>query len=297
MRVESRLLRCYAAGQALSIAIFFFIPVSSWVHVVWQVAVGWTGALFVLIGLRRFRPDGALTWYALSASVFLNAGGLLVEMIGARWFGVLSTPSPADLFFLSLFPGLIIGLGSLVYRRSAAEDLGALLINTFVCAMISGALAIVAWEFIVWQTNIDPTITMAKRMVVTAYPLGDLILIALVLRLVFAGGARNAAFALMVVALCSFLGADIGWAGFLRSGKSPGDTGRHLLEMASMAAFALLGAASLHPAVKNIGRAQVPADPRLRFLRWAALLISILTAPAMLLAQALLDRWRSVTSF
>jgi hypothetical protein len=297
MRVESKLLRWYAAGQALAIAAFFFVPIAGWLHTIWQVSVGWTGAFFVLVGLRRFRPQSALTWWALSASVFLNAGGLLVEMIGERYFGIYTTPSTADLFFLSIFPGLIIGLGSLVYRRSATEDLGALLINTFVCAMVSGALAIVAWEFIVWQTNIDPTITMAKRMVVTAYPLGDLILMALVLRLVFAGGARNAAFALMVAALCAFLGADIGWAGFLRSGKSPGDSGRHLLEMSSMLAFALLGAAALHPAVRNIGRLQSAADPRLRLLRWVALLVSILTAPAMLLAQALLDRWRSVTSF
>jgi hypothetical protein len=297
MRVESRLLRWYAAGQALSIAVFFFIPIQAWMHPLWQVGVGWAGAAFVLVGLRRFRPEGALTWWALSASIFLNASGLLVEMIGERYLGVYSTPSTADLFFLSLFPGLILGLGSLVYRRSAAEDLGALLINTFVCAMVSGALAIVAWEFIVWQTNIDPTITMAKRMVVTAYPLGDLILMALVLRLVFAGGARNAAFVLMVAALCAFLAADIGWAGFLRSGRSPGDAGRHLLEMTSMGGFALLGAAALHPAVRNIGRLPVAPDPRLRLLRWVALLVSILTAPAMLLAQALLDRWRSVTSF
>jgi hypothetical protein len=295
--VQSKLLRGYSVGQALSIAAFFFIPVESWLHALWQVAVGWAGAAFVLVGLRRFRPEGTLTWYALSASVFLNASGLLVEVIGERFFGIYSTPSAADLFFLSLFPGLILGLGSLVYRRSAAEDLGALLINTFVCAMVSGALAIVAWEFIVWQTNTDSTLTIAKRMVVTAYPLGDLILIALVLRLVFAGGARNAAFVLMVVALCFFLGADIGWAGLLRSGKSPGNTGRHLLEMASMSAFALLGAAALHPAVKKFGRAEQPADPRLRALRWVALLVSILTAPGMLLAQALLDRWRSVTSF
>jgi hypothetical protein len=290
-------LRWYAAGQALSIAAFFFIPIQGWMHALWEVAVGWAGAVFVLVGLRRFRPEGALTWYALSASVFLNASGLLVEVIGERLFGVFSTPSTADLFFLCIFPGLILGLGTLVYRRSAAEDLGALLINTFVCAMVSGALAIVAWEFIVWQTNTDPTITMAKRLVVTAYPLGDLILIALVLRLVFAGGARNTAFVLMVASLCAFLGADIGWAGFLRSGKSPGDTGRHLLEMASMGAYALLGAAALHPAVRHIGRAQEPADPRLRALRWVALIVSLLTAPAVLMAQALLDRWRSVTSF
>src|SRR5262249_24949861 len=198
---------------------------------------------FVLVGMRRFRPEGKVAWYALSAGVFLNAAGLLVEVIGERCFNIMTAPGPADLFFLSLFPGLIIALGTMVYRRSACEDTPALVLNTLVRAMIAIALSIVAWEFIVWQTHTDPHLSFAKRVVVTAYPLGDLMVLALVLRLVFAGGARNAAFALIVLALAFFLGADIGWAGLLRSGTTPSPMLRRLLEMASMGAFALVGAA------------------------------------------------------
>jgi hypothetical protein len=295
--VESRLLRLYAAGQVLSILAFFFIPIEGWVHALWQVGVGWAGATFVLIGMRRFRPEGKIAWYALSAGVFLNAAGLLVEMIGVRFFHITSAPGPADLFWLSLFPGLIIALGTMVYRRSACEDITALLLNTMVCAAVATALAIVAWEFIVWQTHTDPHLTIGKRMVVTAYPLGDLIVIALVLRLVFAGGARNSAFALIVLALVCFLGADIGWAGLLRSGKTPGPLLRRLLEMASMGAFALVGAAALHPAIRRIGRGDEEEQPVHVTARWVALIVSILTAPVVLLAQALLDRWHAVSSF
>jgi hypothetical protein len=295
--VESKPLRLYAAGQVLSIATFFFIPIEGWLHALWQVGVGWAGATFVLVGMRRFRPEGKLAWYALSAGVFLNAAGLLVEMIGVRFLHITAAPGPADLFWLSLFPGLIIALGTMVYRRSACEDPTALLLNTLVCALVATALAIVAWEFIVWQTHIDPHISLAKRMIVTAYPLGDLIVIALVLRLIFAGGARNAAFALIVVALCFFLGADIGWAGLLRSGKTPGPVLRRLLEMASMGAFALVGAAALHPAIRRIGKPEDEPQPTRPSARWVALVVSILTAPVVLLAQALLDHWHAVTSF
>jgi hypothetical protein len=295
--VESRLLRLYAAGQVLSIFTFFFIPIEGWLHALWQVGVGWAGATFVLVGMRRFRPEGTLAWYALSAGVFLNAAGLLVEMIGVRFFHITTAPGPADLFWLSLFPGLIIALGTMVYRRSACEDITSLALNTLVCALVATALATVAWEFIVWQTHTDPHLTLAKRMIVTAYPLGDLIVIALVLRLVFAGGARNAAFALIVLALVCFLGADIGWAGLLRSGKTPGPILRRLLEMASMGAFALVGAAALHPAVRKIGKTEGDGLPARPTARWVALLVSILTAPVVLLAQALLDHWHAVSSF
>jgi hypothetical protein len=294
--VQSRLLRLYATGQVLSIAAFFFIPVEGWVHALWQVGVGWAGATFVLVGMRRFRPESTLAWYALSIGVFLNAAGLLVELIGARFFHITSAPGPADLFFLSLFPGLIIALGSMVYRRSACEDTMSLLMNTVVCALVATALAIVAWEFIVWQTHTDPHLSMSKRVVVTAYPLGDLIVIALLLRLVFAGGARNAAFALIVLALVFFLGADIGWAGLLRSGHPPGPVLRRMLEAASMGAFALVGAAALHPAVRRIGNPEEehPTPPTARRV---ALVVSIVTAPIVLAAQALLDHWHAVSSF
>jgi hypothetical protein len=185
----------------------------------------------------------------------------------------------------------------MVYRRSAGEDMTALLLNTVVCALVATALAIVAWEFIVWQTHTDPNLSWSKRVVVTAYPLGDLIVIALVLRLVFAGGARNAAFALIVLALAFFLGADIGWAGLLRSGRTPSPVLRRLLEMASMGAFALVGAAALHPAVCKIGQGEDHAEPVHATARWIALVVSILTAPIVLLAQALLDHWHELSSF
>ena len=293
--MESRLLRRYLGGQLLLILAFFFTPDEGWLHASWQVAVGWAGTTFVLIGVRRFKPGAAFTWYALGASIFLNASSVMVEMIVNRVFHVWSAPSPADIFYLSLFPGLLLGLGSLIYRRSAGEDLGTLLLNTLVCALIACTLAIVAWEFIVWQTHNDPSIGMSKRIMVAVYPLGDLIVMALLLRLVFTGGARNAAFGMLVLALCFFLAADVGWAAFLRSGESPGPASRHLLEMTSMSAFALVGGAALHPAMRQIERAEPAASPRV--VRWVALFVAIFTAPAVLMAQALLDHWYSVSSF
>jgi hypothetical protein len=295
--VESKLLHRYAALQAVAIAGFFFVPIGGWMHTLWQVGVGWASAAAVVVGIRRFRPEGAGAWYALAAGVFLNASGLLVEKINEHFFHVTTTPQIADLFFISIFPALIIGLGAIVFRRSASEDLGALLLHTAICAFIAAVLAVVAWEFIVWQNDIDHSLTLAKRVMVTAYPLGDLILLALILRLVFAGGARNAAFALVVLSLACFLGADIGWAAFLRSGVVPSPATRHLLEMASMGAYVLVGCAALHPAILRIGQAPLSLEPTERPIRLAALMVSILTAPLVLLAQALLDRWYTLSSF
>jgi hypothetical protein len=293
--VAPPLLRRYLAAQALAIAAFGLVPVEGWLHVAWQVAVGWAAALSVLVGVRRFRPATAVAWYALAAGVFLNASGLLAERIGEHFFHAMESPNLGDVFFLGIFPCFVVGLGTLVWRRSAGENLPSVLLHTLLSALVASALSLVAWEFIVWQTHTDPTLRLAKRLILTAYPLGDLVLLALMLRLLLAGSARNIAFVLVVLSMCFFLGADIGWAGILRQGIQPGPQARRLLEMTSMGAFVLVGAAALHPSVQSVGRLEGQPESGWAGVRWAALVVSIVTAPVVLATQAFLDGWYSLS--
>jgi hypothetical protein len=284
-----RILLYYALGQAVLIGGFFFVPSDTVLHAGWHVLVGWLAAAFMVVGIRRWKPEAPLAWYLFASGVFLDSTGFLVETILERWFGVTSGPTIADAFYLGRFPGLIVGLGLFVYRRSASEDIEATLLRTAGCALLTMFLGIFAWEFIIWQTS-DQRLSMAKRLMVAAYPLADLVVIALLLRLVFGGGtARNAAFLMVVGSLFAFLGADIGWAIYLRAAREPTEIGRHLLEMGSMSGYALLGAAALHRAVRDI--APPDSGRRLHAIGWAALAVSILTAPTVLLLQAILDHY------
>ena len=279
----------YAAVQAALIGVYFLLPAEGWLHIGWQVAVGWAGALFVLLGVRRARLAGALPWYLFAAGIFLNASGLLVEELLGRFFHVTASPSAADVFWLALFPGLLGGLAGLVHKRSAGESAAVIMRNTIMSLLFTLGVGLFAWEWIVWQQEIQGT-TLLRRVVVTAYPLGDLAVIAFVLRLLFGGGARSLSFRLIVLSIACFLGADIAWAYFLRSGTVPGPDVRQLLEMTSMGAFALMGAAALHPSMREVA---LPADGRkLRVgpAAWAALAVSASAAPALIGLEAILDR-------
>jgi hypothetical protein len=286
--VRSPLLLAYLAGQALAIIGSFFVPVESWLYVAWTVAVGWTGAAFVVVGVRRFRPAGAALWYLIAAGVLFNTAGLAVDRVLSRFFGIVDPPNLSDLFYLALYPGLITGLGWFVYRQSATEEREAMLLRTAACAALVMVLAVLAWEFIIWPQS-DHRISVARRVMVAAYPLADLVLIALTLRLVLAGASRNAAFCLLVASLCLFLAADVSWAVFLRSGTDPSPRGEHLLEMASMCAQALVGGAAVHPAVGAITPPTEGPRVHLDAAAWTALAVSALTAPVVLLVHALLD--------
>jgi hypothetical protein len=294
-QVKSKLLLPYAIGQSLVIAAFFFVPTDGSFHVVVHPLVGLISVAFVVIGTRQHRPDVPIAWYLFGIGVLFNSFGLVVETI-EQLFNITESPSLADAFWISLYPCLIVALGILVYRRSIDEDLEALMLRTAGCALLTMFLGIFAWEFIIWQ-NTDHRLSFARRVMVTAYPLADLVLIALILRLFFGGGmGRNVAFGLFVTAVMCFLSADIGWAIQLRQGTTPGPLGQHLLEMTSMSAYALVGAAALHPDMRDIAPRIEGHRRRLGALGWAALAICTLTAPTVVLVQALLDHFYLVTN-
>jgi hypothetical protein len=288
--VRSKLFLTYAIAQAAMIAGSLFLPLEGWLHGLWNLAVGWTGGILVIVGARRQRPAGLVVWYLIGAGVFLNTCGLIADLILTRVFGMTEPPNGADLFWLCLYPGLITGLSWFVHRQSSGEDTDPILLRTGACAMVSVILGIFAWELIIWPHN-DQRISLAWRVVVAAYPLADLVLITLVLRLLLGGAARNRAFVLISVSVLCFLVADVGWAIMLRSGTNPAPLTQHLLEMCSMSGQALIGAAALHPTMTSIAPEPTGQRHRPRPVAWASLAVLVLTAPAVLLAHALLDHF------
>jgi hypothetical protein len=285
--VRSKVLPAYAGAQVVLVGAFFFAPVEGWVHVLWQVAVGWLSAAVLATSVSRFRIRQGLAWYVVAAGLFLNAGGLLVDEILARRFNVTSSPNASDVCFLSLHAALIGALGWLAHRRGAQEDAGTLMRSTIMSAVFTIGVGLFAWESILWQPG-DHGFSVLRRVVVTAYPLAHLVIVTFVLRLIFSGGIRSPAFALIVASIACFVGADVAWAVFLRNGLTPSAQARHLLEMTSMSGFAVMGAAGCHPSLAEVAAAAAPAT-RPRPARWAALVLCALTAPALLLVEALLD--------
>jgi diguanylate cyclase len=295
-QAESQLLRGYLAGNAVALAVLWFIPPGMWLHAVWQTLTGWAGATFMLVGVRRFRPRGALAWYLIAAGLFVNSTGVLVEMVAARCCGVVTNPGAADACWLALFPGLIVGLAILVYRRAAVEDLGTMLLNTSFCVLLNLFVGIFAWELIVWRTPTDPGLTLASRLIVTVYPLADLLVLALMLRLWLGVGLKNVSVILMMASLACFLASDIGWSSLVRAGAIPAAVTQYLMDATGICARALMGAAALHPAIRDIVPPPGDRAPALGRFGWVGLLACALVAPLVILLQAVLDHLYSVTS-
>ena len=130
------------------------------------------------------------------------------------------SPSLADVFWLGLYPCLIAGLAVLVYRRSADDDAGGIVASTAISTVITIGMGLVAWELVIVPQAVLKDVSVARLLVVTAYPMGDLVLIALALRLRVLGRPEQPGVRPAVRRPSScFLGADMGWVRPLRTGE------------------------------------------------------------------------------
>jgi hypothetical protein len=297
MNGPRRLLLWHAALQCCFLIVLALIPPGGWLHALWQSLAGCASAVLMVVGIRRFRPQSPLPWYLIAAGMLLSALGTTVEMIAWRCCQVITNPNVADGFWLSLHASLIIALGIFVYRRAATEELGTGTLTTIACALLNLFVGVFAWQSIVWRAQSDHSLTLANRFIVTLYPLADLMVIALVLRLLFGKGLRNASLLLVAAALGCFLSSDVGWSDFIRSHSFPDRWREFSVEATSMLARALLGAATLLPSVRKLSPPVEGPVSGMGVLGWVGIGASALTAPVVLALQALLDRLYSVASF
>jgi hypothetical protein len=286
--------RYFPAIQVLAVVGFLAVPLGGWMDYLWQVAVGWAGASSVFTGARRSRGVAAVVWYLLAAGLALNASGLVVVAARQLILHQTSTPNVADLFFLGLYPPVLVGLALIIYQHTAGARWAGLATSTFMSAVLTVGAGLIVWELVIWSHEGDSTLAFSVRAIAAAYPLADLMVLALMIRLLVGDGAGSPVFRLILLSLTGFLGADIGWAVVLKAGNEASPLARHLLEMTSMMGFVLMGLAALNPVAQEVAVAHEPAGDRDTGAAWGALAVSLAAAPAVLLIEALLDHMYSV---
>ena len=271
----------------VAIATFVFSPAGTWLQAAWQVAIGYAAATAVVVGVRRFRPAGRTAWILFAVGIASNATGIFVETLEVKVLGNSNPfPSAADAFYLGLYPTTALGLVLLVRRRSAGRDRAALVDAT----TISTGLGLLSWVFLIHPAATDTTLGLVGHVVNAAYPVGDVVLLSMIVRLLLGGGRRPAAFRLMAASLLLFLTGDGAWSAINQAGYAPGQVPQHLLAMLFLSAYALFGAAALHPSMREVDE-PAPAHPA----RLSPLLLGLLTgasliAPGILAVQVARDR-------
>ena len=235
-------------------------------------------AAATVVGVRINKPSVPAAWYLLAAGLSLSATGQLVLAASSR--GTDTYPSIGDVFFLSAYPLLFAALFLAVsggrWRPRIDAVLDALIVGT--------AASMVLWVFVIDPTWTVPQGTMAARLVGTAYPVGDLVLVLQLLRVSRAVRVRNAATRLLIAAGAMFLVADLAVpaAPYLMEIA----VRERLLDGVWIVGHALLAAAALHPSMARIRTPAAGPVSAIPYTRVMAVGAAILVLP---LSSALAD--------
>ena len=250
--------RRYVATMGVLIGGYFLIPPQSFLHVAWQTGIGWLSAGFVLVAVRRNELAPRIAWWLCALGIFANASGIGVEFACNRFLGYTEadSPVPADAFWLMLYPALVLGLSILAHRRAAGHDWATLVDATIVTV----GLSLLSWVFVVGAATQKAPLSLIGLFVVVAYPVGDLAVLGVLVRLLLQQNhARNAALLFISLGLTLFLCGDLAWTLIFRFNWALVPLARTALESVFLLAFACFGAAAVHPDSREVA---TPAPER-----------------------------------
>lgn len=267
-----------ASGMPVALC-YPWLPDGSLVAGICFEGLGAIACVVLMVAIRVRRPAQARMWWLLAAGSSFSVLGDLTYDVLLNALHVDAYPSVADIFYLLSYPVTVSGLGLLVRGRTRGRDRVGLLD----AAIVSTALALPAWTFVIRPISALDHAGLGDQLVSLAYPIFDVLLVAITARLVTTPGSRRlpAPYLMLVIAQVTRLVSDISFSATSISG-----TEFPWLDSGWLFTYLLGTAALLHPSAGRVGEAAPAREagslstPRLTLLAAASLL-----APAVLVVQ------------
>ena len=275
-------IRDHAAPTALGIGailigIYFLLPTPDLQDFAYQVP-GMLAVVAVLAGVAIHRPTSRGPWILLAIGLALTSAGDWTWVIMERAYGLEPFPSVADAFYLS---GIGVTGAAIVWllRGRIPDGDRAGVLDALIVAV---GVGLVSWIFLMAPIVADTSATPAETAFALAYPLLDIVILAVLVRIALAPGRRVPALTMLLGALFTLLASDFAYAGLaLVGGYSTG----HPVELGWLASAVLYAGAALHPSMHEVAAPVEATEIRLGPWRVALLATASLMAPTVLLVQ------------
>ncbi len=272
----------YVCGGVLVTAAFLFAPGlrQGWVFNV----IAISSPIVIVIAVRAWKPQTRLPWYLFALGQTFFVGGDVITYNYDRFFGTeLPFPSVGDVFYLSVYPCLILGILWLIRLRAPGGDRESVIDSLIVAIGVST----VSWVFLLSPLARDSTSSLLQKMTAMGYPVMDLILLTVVVRLAIGGGRRALAFYLMAGATLALFVTDFAYSYLSVQGIVYDQSG--YLEAGWASFYILWGAAALHGSMRALSERTPDNEPRLSRGRLWLLALASLLAPSVMMIQYLRD--------
>ncbi|MFB7476209.1 putative bifunctional diguanylate cyclase/phosphodiesterase [Kitasatospora sp. NPDC056184] len=276
-RRRQRLMVCYLAWMVLFTGIYYTNPSQ---RIIWWTGIGLGGVAAIVVGVRLNRPSHAVYWYLLALANLSFTAGEVVQVVQMQFLHLGSPfPSIADGFYLAEYLLYAAGVLGFIRWRTAHQDRASLL-DALILTM---GLALLAWIYLILPYARNPDLDWFQKAVSIAYPLGDVVVLALLLRLIVPRGGVSRSLQLLAAGTVGLLVSDILYGLILLHGDwrigTPVDLGW-------AAFYTAWGAAALHPSMVELTRPIPSQQPDIGPGRLALLTAASLIAPTILMVEA-----------
>jgi diguanylate cyclase (GGDEF)-like protein/PAS domain S-box-containing protein len=231
------------------------------------------------VGILMHRPKRPLPWYVLAFAMLLPVLGSLAYVYYVAVLGIGPPPaSVADAFFIATYPCVAAALLMFQSRRLSRDRA-----STIDPIIIAVGVGMLAWVFLIQPYATDQSLPLLQRLVSVAYPLMDVLLLAVVVRMLLVRGERPFAYYGMVMGLVSLLIFDTAYG--LSVLFDTYETGNPI-DALELLLFVFTGAAVLHPSMAELSDRSVhEPETRLTRRRLVLLAAASLVAPGLLALQ------------
>lgn len=226
------------------------------------------------VGVRRNDPVRAAGLWLFGVGILGTVVGNAIAASYPLVFGRPTPfPSPADIAFIGSYLLWAAGLGIVVRGRRNPHDMG---------GWIDTAIAIVAFsllEFVllIYPYFSSPATPLLTRVVSAAYPVADLLLLSVLIRLLVSPGSKTASFRFFALGFMATFASDVVF------GVHSLHSTDHLsvVDAGWMTAYAFAAAAALHPSVRTLAEPVTDSPTRLTKRRLLTLAILALVPAAI----------------
>jgi diguanylate cyclase (GGDEF)-like protein/PAS domain S-box-containing protein len=236
----------YLVAGSVGLATWEFVPALKTGPVFNAIAL--SSPIAMLVAVRMWRPTPRGPWYLFALGQTFFVIGDVITYNYATFFGGAELPFPSvgDVAYLLVYPCLVTGILWLIHSRSPGRDRESL-IDSLIVAI---GVGVVSWVFLMAPTAHDTGSTLLQKVVGMAYPLMDLVLLGVVIRLLIGGGRRGLTFYLLPAAALTLFVTDFIYSYISVQGITYDQSG--YLEAGWGAFYLLWGAAALHPSMRRL---------------------------------------------
>ncbi len=267
-----------AAAVVAALAAYPFVRGTGIEYDAWYLLFPLAAVAMVVVGTRRLEAAPRRTWLVLAVALGLSGSGDVVYLMYDVLGRATPYPSIADVLYLASYPVMAAALVQMTRRRTVGLDSTSLIEAGIVTAVVADLF----WEFMIRPLSGSGQ-TPLEEIVSTAYPMLDILLLAVAVRLIFAAPFRSRAGALVLGALVLQLVGDTFYGlGSLHGWYSDGSVSDLLL----IGAYLFWGGAASHPTVVELTEPADRAEQPLTRRRLALLVVVATTVPALVIYDA-----------